>query len=125
MCQFAGKEIDKWVNNKAKIEDKLIIDSLSLLNTIKPSPKETDVLTDYIMNIFLKDHSENSLANLRNKLLSINPEQIGEELKIDFKAAHGRSIENLNEIRISFKMSPAGCEILKDLVSDWTEVKNI
>lgn len=75
MCQFAGKEIDKWISNKAKIEDKLILDSLSLLNTIKPSlPKERDILIDYIMNIFLKDHTENSLRNVENKLLSINSE---------------------------------------------------
>lgn len=75
MCQFAGKEIDKWISSKAKIEDKLILDSLSLLNAIKPSlPKERDILIDYIMNVFLKDHTENSLMNLQNKLLSINPE---------------------------------------------------
>lgn len=67
-------------------DDKLIIDSLALIESLKATPlKKADPLIDYVMNIFLKEPVESNLTITKNKLLTLNPEQIGEELKISFK----------------------------------------
>lgn len=67
-------------------EDKLIIESIALIESLKAAPlKKADPFIDYVMNIFLKEPVESNLMVTKNKLLTLNPEQIGEELKISFK----------------------------------------
>lgn len=75
MSQFAQKEIEKWVKDKEALEDdKLIIDSLALIDSLKATPiKKADSFIDYVMNIFLKEPVESNIANTKNKLLTINP----------------------------------------------------
>ena len=64
----------------------MIIDSLALIESLKATPvKKPDPFIDYVLYIFLKEPVESNLTVTKNKLLTLNPEQIGEELKISFK----------------------------------------
>ena len=47
--------------------------------------KSSDGSVDYIMNIFVKDPVDNNLTGIKNKLLTMKTEELGEQLAITFR----------------------------------------
>ena len=80
------------------------------------------------MNIFVKDPVETNITSIKNKLLTLKADELGEELAITFRSHHERTqqyAQESNELRIKFKLTPRACEKLKDRISKWLEVENI
>ena len=107
MKQFAPSAIDKWIKNDYTLEnDKLVAEILPLIE----SHKLPDLYAEYVMNIIVKAPIENNITAIKNKLLTIEPKQLGDELKLHFKNYQQRVKEysdTCDQLRIMFRLRPA------------------
>lgn len=110
MKQFAPSAIEKWIKNDQTLEnDKLISEAIAL---IEIQSKSLEASMDYVMDIFVKEPIQNNITCVKNKLLTIDPRQIGNELNVNFKNYQQRVSEyseQSNELRIMFRLQPPEC----------------
>ena len=115
MSQFALKEIEHWAKEQNSPEDDREIQDCLLLIGNFAEPKKTkpvDGSLDYVMNIFVKDPVEINITSIKNKLLTLKADELGEELAVTFRSYQERVHQyahESNELRIKFKLTPKAC----------------
>jgi len=63
------------------------------------------------MDIFLKEPVNIAMGLVKSKLLTLDTQSLGEELKVVFRSPVDEPIESdlTNEMRITFKLKPTSC----------------